>query len=256
LSLKLRKIIISFIVIAYLSSLSVIGIATTIATDGTNDVGKVSFTNGVWASYTIESRPELDIVSIDYVKDSSGNVTFTVTFAAAPVIDIRHWYAFNLGVDDGVEGFLALITAGSASGSDFDDLEAGFVSVIDDSTADTFLYSAYFSSSEIVSGNSLVFTLQTKSDLSGPDYVYPDNPSDNGWVVSATAIYGEDLSITSTGDLYVDYYPDSDNLYDLNDNGGTSDGSSSDDNSGGVTSSPGFESAFTIFSIAFGAIVY
>lgn len=262
-----KKIVVSLCILAYMASISIAGLGATIATDKTGDVGKVTFSNDVLSAYTanVPGHPEIDIVSVDYTKEANGNVTFKLTFAAAPVIDSNHWYVANLGVgDSSVLGLIALMTVGSSTGLNFTSGEAGYVSVIDDSTTDTFLYSEKVPLSSLVSGNSLIFTLGTKSSLPGADYVYPTNPSDNSWSVSVTTIYGTNLDPVSlgNGEIFTDYYPDSDNHYDTNaatteapsdtDVDTSIQGSSNVGNgtdNGGITSSPGFEVYLVLASV-------
>ena len=270
-----RKIVVSLCIIAYMASISIAGLGTSIATDKTGDVGKVTFANNLTASYStnVPGHPEIDIVSADYTKDANGNVTVTITMAAAPVIDSNHWYVANLGIDSDItpKGFIGLMTAGSVLGANFTDSEAGSVNLIDDSDdVNTFLNVETIPLSNLVSGNSLVFNFGTKS-VFGPDYVYPANPSDKGWLITVTTIYSTSLATytVSGGDIFTDYYPDSDNLYDTNaattaGNGGagasttpagSNAGTSSGTGNGGTKSSPGFEVYIVLLS-SIVALVY
>lgn len=236
--------------------------AITIATDPPNDVGKVVYGKNGIASYTSANRPEIDIVSGEYIKESSGNVTIKVTFSATPVIDAHHWYSIGLGVSEDAAGFSGAVLVGTLAG-DFNESDAVSVVATDDTVEGDFgwFFASRYSASEVISGNSLVFTFQTNSDLGNHIYTYPDDPSSKGWEFSVTAWYSPNLQSAASQientEIYLDYYPDSDNYFDPNnDNLGTglSDGSNtngesaSDNGSNNLNlpTSPGFEIA-TVF---------
>lgn len=227
-----------------LSQFAMSGIAVSVFTDATNDVTKVTW-GATALEFTIEtvSRPSIDIVSVDYAETAEGNHTITLNLAGAPVLDDETFYWIT--IEEDAADFSLFIWAGGFTG--YNEETPGML---------TYTKGTDYAFSIIgptISSNSLIWNIPQEINYLGfttilLDYITTDPGDDWEWHIWAWQ--GTNFGDYS-GDWYMDYYPNDDNIYDTSAAGDTS-SDEEDDDDGGV---PGFEIAALFLSLPIIAVV-
>ncbi|MHA1214119.1 MAG: hypothetical protein ACTSPG_02415 [Candidatus Hodarchaeales archaeon] len=215
---------------------------TTIGTDSTNDVEKISFSTGFSYDYDKgDFKDEIDIVSVQVENIGNGNISMSVTFQDTPVYDGYHlywvWISFEGEGDEGSAAG-AWFWAGGYEGSN-----AASSWWVWGNSSD---YMSIGTGDDEPTINAATHSMSWETNST-----YWDDLSNVGnWGVQVWAWTSDGLSYAESimsGTSYWDYYPDDESKWEsTSDNSTTTTGS--EDNDIGK-SSPGFELLFPLISL-------
>ncbi|MHA2363254.1 MAG: Heimdall-CTERM domain-containing surface protein [Candidatus Hodarchaeales archaeon] len=198
--------------------------AVDVGTDSSDDVGHITWSTtsiGLWDYSTTDSKPEIDIQKVTYEKnDTDGNVTIKVFMKGTP--DISGNTFVYLIISDISMGLTVIAFAGGYE-TGFNPAEPGSVTVLVGINAASQILT------DVVDGNAVVFNIPAEGAAS--DYYWPESPI-NTWNWTVQSWSGTDSQVQS-GEWFMDYWPDTANLYEIASTNGDDNG---DD--GGI---PGFE---------------
>lgn len=207
---------------------------TQVVTDPSNDVESVTWNTSLSKAESSEgqSKPVIDITSIDYGTTNAGNVTITLNLVGTPAIDNKTFYLVSAEHDE--SNLSILLWTGAYLTASEEDYSYVFVSYLEAVSLSPLGYTPE------ITGTSLVWTLpRTVMQLNFTSFEYEDVPlnlpatPDSAWTWDATAWTGTvpySSALTSAGTWWLD------NL-DSSSGTGTNTGTDSTDDA----SAPGFE---------------
>ena len=173
-----------------------------IATDGTNDVTKLTWTSAtVWTALYSQSKPEIDIQTIDYSPTS-----ITIAVSGSPVMSAGTFYWITL--TDTADSMTLFLWAGGFTGYSVDQ-PAAMTYTKGTITNTTIL-------SPTLGTHTITWTIPTTVqyfDMDNPPTFFSDHDLNlpttppATWMWQAWAWVGVDYSVQS-GDWWVDFYPD------------------------------------------------
>ncbi|MFX0066214.1 MAG: hypothetical protein ACFFC7_28970 [Candidatus Hermodarchaeota archaeon] len=242
-NLKITSIVAGLSLLAILSLTAVIAPPTTIGTDTTNDVEKISWTETVVYDYVKgDFKDEIDIVSVA-VEESGDEVTLSITFQATPVVDSTHlywvWISFAAGGDQGTDAG-AWFYAGGLNAEEVSSFWWVWKDVSNFST---------FGTGE----DSPTIVGTTLSWITNGTY-WDDISNSNDWEVAVWAWTSDDLSYEESitdGVSYWDYFPNDESAWEESDGTSSSSTPTTTTNGNGQPSpTPGFEFMIPIATLA------